>query len=636
MNIRHILLITLAACALSVQAQQRIAVKAPRQAAPQSRITSARAQGLSDNQKLLGYVVTDSITTKGAAFALDTLGGTYRIGAILSSQILSAYEGCHIVGIRLASALDMGRTNVFLCSVEGYTTTPIIEQKQKIYEGWNNVFFNGDGYEIKTGEDIFFGYDYVETPEMIKEDKGGICSFGEDTDNGFYVYGNFGYGTALYPISEVGRLCVQLIIDVSSLPLYDIDLTWFDSGFKYKQPGETIDGMLSYSNVGRATIHNYQLGYQIDDEEPVFSEITDSIKTGEMKDWKFSPTLPADFAIGTHTLRIIVGKVEGENLSEKSKNDTLSTKFAVYRDRLDREKVFMEIYTDQTSPYVPYLNNALKEVTDLTDQIAVINVHKKDTPLGVANALYLHDLYAYTLPSFTVNRAYFPGEAHIAYDMNDYLPMSDDPMMKEIIVNILAEILMQDYASPAFATINLEPVYDATTRKVTVKATGNILAEAKAIYGNLALTLILTEDQVKSTQAVYNTILGRITTNNNYTHNHVLRTYITSPIGDIVTEKDGKFEATYEYTLDEGWKADNINIVGILTKKVDAVTADNLLDLDVINANSVNLGVLTGIKTMPAAASTKSSAVYSLDGRRVSTSHLKPGLYIINGKKVIR
>ena len=101
------------------------------------------------------------------------------------------------------------------------------------------------------------------------------------------------------------------------------------------------------------------------------------------------------------------------------------------------------------------------------------------------------------------------------------------------------------------------------------------------------------------------------------------------------TSPDGKFEATYEYTLNEGWNADNINIVGILTKKVDAVTANNLLDLDVINANSVNLGALTGIKTMPVAASAKSSAVYSLDGRRVSASHLKPGLYIINGKKTV-
>ena len=607
MNIKHILLTALAVCALHAQAQQ----------------------------KLLGYVVTDSITTKGAAFALDSLGGTYRIGAVLTSQILSAYEGCRIVGIRVASALDMGRTNVFLSHVNGYTTTPVIEQKQKIYEGWNNVYFNGDGYEIKAGEDLFFGYDYIETAEMVKEDKGGICGFGEDTDDAFYVYGDFGYGTALYQISQVGRLCVQLIVDVSSLPLYDIDLTWFDSGFKYKQPGETIDGMVSYSNVGRATIHNYQLGYQIDDEAPVFATITDSIKTGEMNDWKFSPTLPTDIAIGTHTLRILVGKVEGDDLPEKSKNDTLSTTFAVYRNRVDREKVFMEIYTDQTSAYVPYLNNALKEVTDLTDQIAVVNVHKKGTPLALADASYLHDLYAYTLPSFTVNRAYFPGEAHIAYDMNDYLPMSDDPMMKSIIVNIFTEILMQDYASPAFATIALEPVYDAASRKLTVKTTGSILDEAKAIYGDLALTLMITEDQVKSKQTVYNAVLNRPTNNANYLHNHVLRAYITSPIGNALTEKDGKFEATYDYTLDEGWNADNINVVAILTKKVDAVTEDCLVDLDVINANSVNLGVITGIEVMPAAVQDKSTAVYSLDGRRVNSTRMKPGLYIINGKKVV-
>ena len=628
MNIRHILFMAFAACAVSVQAQQKVTVKAPRQATAQNRVASARAQGLSDNQRLLGYIITDSITVCGGAFGE---AGTYSIGAVLTSKVLSGYEGCRVVGIRLASAVNMGRTRTFLYDVNGNTVTPLIEQKQRLYEGWNNVFFNGDGYEIKGNEDLFFGFDYIETDEMVAAEQGGICGFGEDSDDGFYAYGDFGQGTGLYSLSNVGRLCVQLIVDVSALPLYDIDFTWFDTGFKYKKPGEQIDGLASYANVGRANIHQYQLGYQLDNEAPVYAELTDSLKSGEMKDWKFLPTLSSDIAIGMHTLKIFVGKVEGENLPERSKNDTLMATFAVYRDYTNRNKVLLEIYTDQTSVYAPYLNDVVKVVTNATDDVAVVNVHKQGTTLAVNDALYLHSLYAYTLPSFTINRSYFPGENYIAYDMNDYLPV----MTAQFNAGILEPMLMQDFTSPTFASLNLEPTYDAATRKLTIKATGDLLPEAKAIYQNLALTLMVTESQVKARQTVYSTLTGRPTNNANYLHDHVLRAYITSPIGDAVDCTTDHFEANYEYTLNGAWNTDNIEVIGLLTKKVDAVTDDNVLDMDIINANSFKLGVFTGIETVAAPASTKSSAYYSLDGRLLDATHLKPGIYVTNGKKVI-
>jgi len=626
MNIRHILIMTLAACALHVQAQQKVAVKAPRQAVTQSRVSSARAQGLSDNQRLLGYIITDSITVSGGAFGAE---GTYSIGAVLTSKILSGYEGCRVVGVRLASAVNMGRTRAFVCSVTGNSVSPILEQKQRIYEGWNNVFFNGDGYEIKGDEDLFFGFDYVETEEMVKAEQGGICGFGEDSDDGFYAYGDFGQGTGLYSLSNVGRLCVQLIVDVSALPLYDVDFTWFDTGFKYKVPGEQIDGLANFANVGRANIHKVELGYQLDNEAPVYSVITDSIRSGEIKDWKFLPTLPSDIAIGMHTLKIFASKVEGEPLPEKSKNDTLMASFAVYRDYTSRNKVFMEIYTDQSSVYSALLDDVVKIVTDATDDVAVVNVHKQGTTLAVNDALYLHSLYAYTLPSFTVNRSYFPGENYIAYDMNDYLPV----MSAQFNAGILEPLLMQDFTSPTFATLQLEPTYDAATRKLTIKATGDVLPEAKAIYQNLALTLMVTEDQVKARQTVYNSLTGRTTNNSNYLHDHVLRAYITSPIGDAVDCPADRFEANYEYTLDSNWNADNIKVIGLLTKKVDAVTDANLLDMDIINANSISLGVLNGIEEIEAAKCKKANTLFNLNGQKVNKA--KKGLYIINGKKVI-
>ena len=432
---------------------------------------TAQAQGLSENQRLLGYIQTDSITVSGGAFGA---AGTYTIGAMLTPQKLAAYAGCRVVGIRLAAAVNLGRSRNFVYQVEGNNLTPVIEQNQRLYEGWNNVFFNGEGYVIKGNETLFYGFDYNETAEMVAADEGGLCGYGEDTDGGFYAYGNFGQGMGLYSLSNLGCLCVQLIVDVSSLPAHDIDITWFDAGFKYKKPGEKIDAMINFSNVGRNSIDSYRLGYQLDDMEPVCETQTQSLVSGKMSMWQFSTKLPTDIANGMHTLKVFVDQIEGEALDSRSKNDTLRVSFAVYRNSYDREKVFMEIYTDQNSAYAPFLNDAVKLLTKNSNNLTVVNVHRPGTPLAVSSAAYLHGLYAYTLPSFTFNRSYFPGEAYVAYDMNDYLPV----IPAEMSAGILGDMLMQDAATPSFATVNLQMSYDAATRSLHVKSTGDMLAEA--------------------------------------------------------------------------------------------------------------------------------------------------------------
>ena len=589
---------------------------------------TTQAQGLSENQRLLGYIITDSITVSGGAFGT---AGTYSVGALMTPQTLSSYAGCKIMGIRMAAALDLGRSNTFVCQVKSNKMDTLCIQKQRLYAGWNNIFFNNGGYEIKGNETLFFGFDYTETADMIAADQGGLCGFGDDMEGALYAYGNFGQGLNLYSLSGLGRLCVQLIVDVSSLPLYDLDITWFDTGFKYKKTGESIDAMINFSNVGRKSIGRYQLCYQLDDNAPVVSNLSDSLRTGVQSDWKFSLQLPNDIAIGLHTLKVFVGQVEGEALSEKSKNDMKSVSFGVYRNKLARQKAYMEVYTDQTSPITPYLNDMVKLVADNSDAMIVTNVHKPNTPLALASAAYLHNLYAYTHPAFTINRSYFPGEEHIAYDMNDYLPT----VGPEFCAGILSDMLLQDFDSPAFATVDLKLTYDAASHKLGIKATGDMLPEAKAIYGDLALTLMMTEDNVKSRQAAVNALTGRTTNNQNYLHNDVLRAYVTSPIGDAITTNDNKYEANYEFTLDAGWNPDNLEVIGLLTKKVDAVTEANLYDLDIINANSAALGVITGIETIQPAVAVKSTGCYTLDGRRIETEHLKPGLYVINGKKII-
>lgn len=585
-----------------------------------------RVQGLSSTQRLLGYTLTDDISLSGAYFGQ---AGTYTIGAALEPADIAAYKGCTIVGIRLAAAVNLGRTRTFVYNFNGTALEPIAEQKQRIYEGWNVVFFNGDGYEIQGDETFFFGYDYVETQAMVDAEQGGLCCNGEETEGAFYLFGDYGQGEGLYSIGA-GCLCVQLIVDVSSLPAHDMAVIYLDAGFKYKLPGASFEVMATMTSTGREGVQGYQLGYQIDDEAPVFVDRDEALEPGARDTWLHSITLPDDIATGHHTMSVFVSSINGEPVDAESAHKRLEAPFAIYRDSLDRQMAYLEIYTDQSSPYSAMLDETISYLKQQVEGLCVVKVHRPGTLLAVDDAAYLTELYAYTYPSFTINRSYFPGEDYVAYDMNYYLPV----VGKELTAGILADMLWQDMQNPAFANLNLSGNYQSDTRQLTINVEGQLLPEAQAIYGDVALTLLLTENGVKSRQAVYNATTQRTTWNQNYKHDDVLRGYMTAPEGTPIEADGNTFKATFTTTLDAAWQMANMSVVGLLTKATDDVTAEPLTELDVINATCLpltDLDQMVGIAT-PTISAARSVAGYTLDGRRAAKA--SKGIIVSNGRKV--
>lgn len=589
----------------------------------------SRNRVLAANQRLVGYTVTDAIDVSGAAFGTE---GTYTVGALFTPQQLVSYEGCTIVGLRIAAAMNLGRTRTFIYDVSELGMTPLVEQYQRLYEGWNEIYFNNEGYTITGRETMFFGFDYKETAEMVQNEQGGLCGAGTELEGSFYCYGDLGRGEAMYSLSGLGRLCVQLIVDVSSLPLHDLDLTYLDSGFKYKKPGTTIECFATVTNVGRADVAGFQLGYQIDDQQPVLHTIpADSVlKVGADDSWMFACHLPGDIAIGLHTLKVFVSQAGGEAMAERSRNDTLKADFAIYTDSVKRQKAYLEVYTDATSYYSALLNTVIDSLTamrGMNDLVTVVNVHRPGTPLAVDDAAYLHTLYAYSWPTFTLNRSYFPGEEYIAYDMNYYLDYME-LLGAGFSAGILGSMVMQDYLSPSFASIDLQTTYSSDSRRLTVKAQGDVLPEAEAFYGDLALTLMVVEEKVKGSQTVVNSITGRTSTNRNYQHPYVLRGYLTAPTGDGLEVSGGQYTKELTATLDAGWQADNLTIVALITKRADGgVTTDNVRDYDVINATSCQLSQGAGI-SLPATQTGLSPVVrYSLSGKQIPSSASPKGIY---------
>ena len=142
--------------------------------------------GLKENQMVIGHTITNDYSSEGAYIGE---AGTYPIGASLSATELAPYAGCQIIGMRIASTLNQASTRIFIYDCSDLNTA-VHEQKNRLYPGWTNVIFNGNGIEIKGDEELFFGYDYVETPEIATGEIGPIGVTGTQTPGGFNLLRN--------------------------------------------------------------------------------------------------------------------------------------------------------------------------------------------------------------------------------------------------------------------------------------------------------------------------------------------------------------------------------------------------------------------------------------------------------------
>lgn len=578
-------------------------------------LAAVTATAQSSLQRLVGYTVTEQIDVSGAMFGTP---GTYTIGALLDSSFLSDYKGCRIIGMKVAAGADLGRSRMFLYDMSSGSPVAVHEQNQRLYTGWNEISFSGNGYTISGDESYFFGFDYNETQAMVDAQKGGVAAAGSDYNNAFMLMQD----GALYPVTGVGMLCVQLVVDVSNLPAGKMTFTFFDPGFRYKKPSETFELTTTLRNVGRDDITAYRMAYRFDELDPVYEDIDLPVASGATASWAVSTEIPASLGTGAHTLTAWVEQINGATPADRC---VRTARFGLYNEQMTRRRTFVEVYADQTSYLSAKFDTALSAAAaTLGDRADYVKVLAPGNPLAVGDAGWTHGLYAYTVPSFTVNRSYFPCEAHVAYDMNDYLLTFPLDMQTAI----LEEIIGYDFSSVCFAGIELGGSYDEGTGDLTVDVSGTLLDEATAIHGDLAVTLMLVEDGVTAPQATLNS-RGHVVTDNAYVHDNVLRAYITSPRGEPVTVSGTGYSARFTTRLDPAWRADRMRVVATLAPVADDLTADNLTAYDITNATSKSVTGIAAIGNVTAdRPDTDGPATYhTLDGRP-APEPLAPGFYI--------
>ncbi len=129
-------------------------------------------------------------------------------------------------------------------------------------------------------------------------------------------------------------------------------------------------------------------------------------------------------------------------------------------------------------------------------------------------------------------------------------------------------------SQPAPADIELTPIYDASSRTLTV----DYEVTVNNVYSKpLNINIWLVENGIHGPQKSGNTIII------DYEHNHVLRTSLTGDWGNKLNSSfipEEVYHGTVSIVLDENWVAENCQLVGFLqndSKNVEQATEAPLL-----------------------------------------------------------
>ena len=641
-----------------VTAKTWVETAAPQKAAKK---IATRAGELEANQRYINYSYDESYVWP-STFPADTQGAI-SLGTLFYSDAFKKYEGCKIVGARFYVNISIGASKVGICHVKIENGTPYVgdilasKEVPSTVAHWNYVWFD-EPYKIdtKTFDGLLPYYDF--TPSNMSANAGypiassgtwagtcGALAFG-DVD-GKHDPSSWAW-QPIYLGTDGSNLMIQLIIEKEDGTFILHDLVMSKMGMiPFAKSGNTTGLAFICHNDGRDNITTVKFGIEVDGEKmgtftydqktagEAYREITDADNSN------IQVGLPIDkkWSIGEHEVTVYPVLVEGEKPEGDLTNDTLSTKFKVYKENFDRTKNLVEFYACQSSKYTYFADQVLKKLGEAreNEDLAIVSIHGEsqqqnedgsvETLSDVFTVPEATKLTLYSTPSDgsgAFNRYFYDNDV-INYEKALTVNMAaQDAGDQENVAGMLNTIINESAAYyPSFSTISIDSKLDDATGKLTIKVMGKLINQYKQLIGDDArLTVYLTEDKVIGKQSTGGSIAKP-----RYTHNHVLRKIVTGTLGDALQTNGNSYENDYEIELDDAWESKNMHIIAFVSrpmteKEKDGKTAlaSAMNDLWVDNTNMVAVGEsdLTNISNVINWNDVKEVGRYTIDGQKLN------------------
>lgn len=578
---------------------------------------------LAKNQKYVGLEIDETIPKSGYGIP-SCAGQTLKAGVYLSQSVLSQYVGCRIIGARFAVCQAVGTSAVDVApvSASGVSAAILTDTVKTTAVGWNEVKF-ATPHTITSSDAFIVSYSYYQTSSNSTCYPMAVS--GKSDDNGFYVYGNLNstYGERWYTMSGggYGNLMIQLLIESDKdFTQYDLALSSVSISKFVSKATEKTKLTFRVKNNGTTDVNAATFGASIDGTEYLTIELksSDGITiNGSEKNLIATVDMPSGLTIGSHEYSVYLKSVMGAAPAGNLDNDKATCTFNVVSETKKHQKQLVEHFTSQYCKYCPLGYDILNQMIKDRNDIAWVSIHGIGDFQDVYttdNASYIINFSVSGYPSANFNRYYVDGESSLACSLGY------NSQYTKKAANMFSSVLDESCENmPSFADVDIATTYDAETKKLSIKVSGETTSDFNTVFGDgAALTVYLTEDSLYARQYNQNTWVS------SYLHNNVLRQIVTSPLGDAITLNGTKYENNYEITLNSAWKAENMHVVAFIGRPIKYSAATGKFttattDAGVTNCNSVKIAEATGISNaVTDAADNTVVARYTLGGQQIS------------------
>jgi len=569
-------------------------------------------------EKTIGYCpseITDNVYPVGVTGSQAYVGAAIRFPA----STMQALKGNQITKIRFGVKNTLKNPIVWIR--EGsLKATPILTQSVSSTEqGWNEVTLSTP-YDI-TGEEIYVGYNG-------KQPYGEYCVYldGDDNENAMFIYDGSTWDD--YYGQGWGSLCIQAVVSGENFAGVDVAVQSIKFDSTYYKTGAAAQASITLSNEGTEPCAGLAYYYQLDSQEPVRCTVSETIEASAQLTQQLPISLDG-MAEGEHTLLAYIDR-ESLSADEVAGNDTLAQAVLVYETSYPRT-LLLEQFTTIGCINCPYGNNTLNYATKGRSDIAWVAHHAGygiDELTVNASEEYLN--YGITgAPMAMINRAYIPYLSAQSNYPPFHIAYTDASTGGELI----NAFLDQQAVVPAFSAVGIECSYDEATRKLNVDVNGQCNGIFERLTPQTTLTVFLIENNVTAKTV-------QTGTTNDYTHHHVLRRVLSANYGDEIEWSGNAFKMSYSTTLTNTWKEGNMQVIAFISKPY---SSSNVAESEVQNAAIVAIDGTSGITSPTQSArnvaiiggelvvdgGATDAEIYTIDGKRMPTTGLAHGLYIV-------
>ena len=289
---------------------------------------------------------------------------------------------------------------------------------------------------------------------------------------------------------------------------------------------------------------------------------------------------------------------------------------------------YFESENNYMSPryYDEYVGPSLRS---FTDEVTFVCQHLDDqfmTGDDDATVLSLQlcnrDSFAVSIPAMTHDRSMNTG--NILFQQNS----TSNPMFSVLLDPYAGQAYRAAIAVPTFAAVQATGSLGEDGQSLEVSVSGDVAEDVMPEDEGLRVSAYLMERNVFSDSQLFWTEKEKEQSMGAYTHVNVIRE-ILSPLEGEPIAREGRFDVRFSTQIDPSWATENLYLVAFVHRD----GSKGYRRMQVLNSCEGEIGISSGIS--PLLTGRTQSSLYDLQGRRLTVAPAR-GIYIVNGKKVVR